>query len=373
MRIAIILGPFMPAPPVLGGAVEKVHMALAAAYHTAGHQVTIISRRHGSFASDEISGGIRHIRVRSSPRSRFRLINLLRGLRYSLHAAVALPPADVTVTNEFFLPLLLSRRRAGKIYVQVGRYPKYQMWLYFRAARLQAVSRAVGDAIVRQTPWLAGRVAVIGYAIADPYFAPASGPRGQTILYVGRLAREKGIDLLIKAFLLMNPVLRSDWKLRIVGPHEIAQGGDGADYLDALQALARPLAGICEFAGPIFDEGALQGEYRNASIFVYPSLAELGESFGVAPLEAMAGGCAAIVSDLRCFDDYLEEGTTGLRFDHRRARAECELSDRLVQMMTDRVLLDRLAEAGRIAAKRFTTESIAARMLGDFAAVCDRG
>jgi glycosyltransferase involved in cell wall biosynthesis len=362
----------MPVPPVLGGAVEKVHMALAVAYRAAGHQVTIISRRHGSFASDETSDGIRHIRVRSSPRSRSRVINLLRGLRYSLHAGAALPPADVTVTNEFFLPLLLSRRRAGKIYVQVGRYPKYQMWLYFRAARVQAVSRAVGEAIVRQTPWLAGRVAVIGYAVADNYFTPATGPRAQTVLYVGRLAREKGIDLLIKAFLLMDPSFRNDWRLRIVGPHEIAQGGDGADYLAALQALARPLAGTCEFAGPIFDEGALQREYRTASIFAYPSLAKLGESFGVAPLEAMAGGCAAIVSDLRCFDDYLEEGATGLRFDHRRARPECELADRLAQLMADPVLLDRLAKAGRNAAKRFTTGSIAARMLGDFAAVCGR-
>jgi hypothetical protein len=54
MRIAIILGPFLPVPPVLGGAVEKVHLALAQAYRAAGHEVTIISRRYSDFPIDEV-------------------------------------------------------------------------------------------------------------------------------------------------------------------------------------------------------------------------------------------------------------------------------------------------------------------------------
>ena len=373
MHIAIVIGPFMPIPPVLGGAVEKVHVALAAAYRDAGHRVTMISRRYHDFAPDETVDGIRHIRVASSERSQSLALNLLRGFCYSLRAAAALPQADITITNEFFLPLLLPRRRAGKIYVQVGRYPKHQMLLYFRADRLQAVSRAVGDAIIRQAPWLKRRVAVIPYALGDIYFRAPAAPRERIVLYVGRLAREKGIGLLIEAFLSLDPSLRDRWTLRIVGPHDIAQGGDGADHLAALQRLAAPLGDRCEFAAPVFDEAVLAREYRKAAIFVYPSLAERGESFGLAPLEAMAGGCAAIVSDLRCFDDFIKDGVTGCRFDHRAPDAAPHLAASLARLMTDPDLLSRIAGAGRRAAAGFATAPVAARMLADFAAVIATG
>lgn len=357
MHIAIVIGPFLPIPPVLGGAVEKVHVALAAAYRDAGHRVTMISRRYDGFAPDETVDGIRHIRVRSSERSRSLGMNLLRGFCYSLRAAAALPPADVTITNEFFLPLLVPRRRAGKIYVQVGRYPKHQMFLYFRADRLQAVSRAVADAIVRQAPWLRRRVAVIPYALGEAHFRTPAVSRGRIVLYVGRLAREKGIGLLIDAFRSLDPALRERWTLRIVGPHEIAQGGDGADHLAELRRMAEPLGDTCEFVGPIFDEAALAREHRRAAIFVYPSLAERGESFGLAPLEAMAGGCAAVVSDLRCFDDFIEDGVTGCRFDHRAPDAARNLAETLARLMADPDLLAR----------------VAARMLADFAALLGAG
>src|SRR5580704_6830226 len=201
MHIAIILGPFLPVPAVIGGAVEKVHLLLAGAYRAAGHEVTIISRRYKDFAEEEVVGGIRLIRVRSTDRSSRLAVNLVLDFIYAVRVAYALPPADVTITNAFFLPLVLPHRRAGKIYVQVGRYPKGQMSLYFRADRLQAVSRAVGQAIARQVPWLKRKIVVIPYAISDLYFAePADSRRQPVVLYVGRIAREKGIELLIRGF-----------------------------------------------------------------------------------------------------------------------------------------------------------------------------
>jgi glycosyltransferase involved in cell wall biosynthesis len=374
MRITIVLGPFLPVPPVLGGAVEKVHLLLARAYKAAGHDVTLVSRQYGDFPHEEIVDGIRHIRVPSFDRSGSLATNLILDLRYALGVRHRLPQSDVTVTNSFFLPIVLSRRKAGKIYVHVARFPKRQMALYFRADRLQAISQAVAQAIIEQSPFLAKKVVSIGYPIPDAYFCSAARPRERTLLFVGRIAREKGIHLLLKAVLAMRGAfIASGWTLRIVGPHDIVQGGDGVGYLDELRALAAPLGAACQFVGPIFDEQALIREYQSASIFAYPSLAETGEAFGLAPLEAMAAGCAVIVSDLRCFDDFVEHDRTGLRFDHRGSSAESDLVSQLSRLITQQDLLERIATAGNLAAHGFRTETIAASMLDDFSLLLRRG
>src|SRR5579863_8853989 len=142
-----------------------------------------------------------------------------------------------------------------------------------------------------------------------------------------------------------HPAALAGWRLRIVGPHEIVHGGDGSAYLDELSALARPLGAQCEFAGPVFGQDALIAEYQAASVFVYPSLAATGEALPVAPLEAMAAGCATIVSDLRCFRDYIEPAVTGLTFDHRGERAADDLAAQLAALMADPDRLRCLAEA----------------------------
>jgi glycosyltransferase involved in cell wall biosynthesis len=374
VRITIVIGPFYPIPPVLGGAVEKAHLLLAGAYRDAGHEVTIVSRRYADFAVDEMSDGIRHLRISSSDRSSNLFVNLILDLIYSLRVAAALPPADITMTNGFFLPLVLPRRRAGKIYVQIGRYPKGQMALYWRADRLQAVSKAVAAGVARQAPWLAKKVRVIGYAIPDGFFA-TDGARERVVLYVGRIAREKGIEMLLAAFAQLSEHLPPDvvaaWSLRIIGPHRTEQGGDGNAYLARLQALAAARAIRCDFVGPLFDEQALLAQYRGSSIFVYPSLAETGEALPRAPLEAMAAGCAAVVSRLECFADYIEDGVTGLSFDHRVGDPAADLAAKLARLIGEPDLLRKMSEAGRCAAQKFGVAPIAARMLEDFSALLD--
>jgi glycosyltransferase involved in cell wall biosynthesis len=374
MRITIVLGPFLPVPPVIGGAVEKVHLLLAEAYAAAGHQVTIVSRAYKNFAREEVVNGVRHIRVPAVDRTASLIRNLARDVQYALRVARWLPHSDITVTNSFSLPLLLPRSRAGKIYIHVARFPKHQMALYFRADRLQAISKAVEDAIVRQAPHLAGRITSIGYPVPDTYFLHEAMPaKHKRILFVGRIAREKGVHLLLNAFAAATTRdtsgMLAQWRLRIVGPHEVAQGGDGPGYLQELMRIARPLGAACEFTGPIFDESALVSEYKAASVFTYPSLAEKGEAFGLAALEAMAARCAVVVSKLQCFAEFVEDGVTGLTFDHRAPDAQQQLSSHLFRLMTNAQLVPALARQGYCTACRFATPAISARMLDDFSSL----
>ncbi len=125
--------------------------------------------------------------------------------------------------------------------------------------------------------------------------------------------------------------------------------------------------------GPIFDEGKLIAEYQAASVFVYPSLAEKGEALGLAPLEAMAAGCATIVSGLRCFDDFVENGVSGLKFDHRSRGAEAGLASQIGRLVAEPGLLNQIATGGHRVACRFKTHVIAAQMLEDFELVVSGG
>ncbi len=370
MRITIVQGAFLPVPPLLGGAVEKMWHGLAPEFARAGHEVTYLSRRFPGLPDEETRDGVRHVRLPGFDAPGNKLLYRAADALYALRARRALPPADIVVTNTIFLPLLVRAPRVGRLYVHVARYPKGQLRLYGHAARLQTVSRAVARAIVDELPGAAGKVRVIPlYLTGDPApLAPEAldAARERTVLYLGRVHPEKGLDLLLRAFgAFAARAPGGPWRLRIVGPWEPRLGGGGERYKAELDALSAPFRDRVEWAG--FLHGAdLDAACRRAAVFVYPSVAEKGESFGLAPLEAMAQGCPAIVSDLACFQDFLEDGRTGLVFPHRAADPAGALAARLEQLAGDPELCGRLARAGYAKAREFTRERVARMYLEDF-------
>src|SRR4051812_43124446 len=164
LRITIVLGAFFPVPPVMGGAVEKFWFAVGQEFARRGHHVVQISRTFDKFPEREEIASVEHVRVGGfeTPRSLWRL--KLLDFFYSLGVGRVLPPADILVTNTFWLPVLVRSERYGKLYVHVARMPKGQMRFYRRAARLQALSSAVSEAIAAEAPALAARTRVIPYA-----------------------------------------------------------------------------------------------------------------------------------------------------------------------------------------------------------------
>jgi glycosyltransferase involved in cell wall biosynthesis len=110
-----------------------------------------------------------------------------------------------------------------------------------------------------------------------------SGTR--TLLYLGRVHRIKGLDVLLRAWAAIEPQ-RGDWQLRIVGP-------DDGGCLPELQALANSL-GLqrVRFIKPADGEERLL-EYVQASIYVLPSRSE---NFGMTVAEALSAGTPVIVS-----------------------------------------------------------------------------
>jgi glycosyltransferase involved in cell wall biosynthesis len=375
MKIIIVLGAFFPVPPTMGGGVEKVWFTLAPEFVKRGHDVVMVSRKTPGLPRGETIDGVKHLRVDGfdTPRSliwlkfldliySLRTISILRSRRMSESSK-----ADIIVTNTFWLPILLRNSKYGRVYVQVARYPKGQMRFYYRAARLQAPSQAVAHAIAAEAPKLANKVSVVPNPVRGSSISlPPIGDRDRIILFVGRVHPEKGVHVLIDAFASGARTAFADWKLMIVGPTETRLGGGGDGYLASLQQAAKSVEGKISFAGAIFDSTKLADAYRSARLFVYPSLSERGESFGLAPLEAMADGCAVLVSNLDCFHDFISDCQTGFVFDHRAKSAVNSLREKIETVIGDQARLSRVAEAGHRKSIEYSPEQVADHFLSDF-------
>ncbi len=335
MKITIIQGAFLPVPPLRGGAVEKMWHLLARKFASLGHEVVHLSRAYPGLPDRQTEDGVRQVRVGGfdMPASLWKLKFL--DLIYSRRCARVLEPADIIVTHTFWLPMFPGFCRKGAVYADVQRMPRGQMRFYHRAARLRANSQAVARAIRAEAPGLADRVAVIPNPLPFP---PLSGDRvrpladrPRVLLFVGRVHPEKGLHVLIEAFQRIDPDLRGSWKVCAVGPWNTAEGGGGEGYVRQLKQMANDLP--VEFTGPVHDPLRLAGHYESAPIFVYPSLAAGGETFGMAPLEAMAHGCVPVVSGLECFRDFIEPGVNGATFDQSGADPAGDLAAELDGLM----------------------------------------
>ena len=113
-------------------------------------------------------------------------------------------------------------------------------------------------------------------------YAPGSLPDAPRVLFVGKLAREKGVRELVEAFAATR---------REIAGAELVLAGDGPER-GWIESRARELGlnGSVTLLGTVAHErvGALLGD---ASLLCLPSY---GEPFGMAALEAMAAGRAVV-------------------------------------------------------------------------------
>ena len=133
-------------------------------------------------------------------------------------------------------------------------------------------------------------VAVIPIGIDIPAPWPKVGTVPRTLLFLGRIHRVKGLDLLLAAWAVLQDRF-PEWRLRIVGSDRGYFGSTG--YEDELRLLATNMKlARLDFAGELCGLEKLAA-YREAQLFVLPSRTE---NFGIAVAEALAADTPAVVS-----------------------------------------------------------------------------
>lgn len=185
-----------------------------------------------------------------------------------------------------------------------------EWWLTFEAWKVIVCSRYMENELkyVFQLP--ADKVRVIPNGVDPENYLRRSdrvrrdfyaAPEERMVFYVGRLVREKGVQVLLHA---VPRVLEQMPNTKFV------IGGKGP-YLEELQAQADRL-GIAPrvyFTGYI-DDGARNALYHWADVAVFPSLYE---PFGIVALEAMAAKTPVVASGTGGLGEIIDHGWDGLK------------------------------------------------------------
>ena len=258
------------------------------------------------------------------------------------------------------------------------------------------VSEFVTGRARARLPELAARIHTIGNGVDVLRFRPAAragerGGRDLRLLYVGRIAPDKGLHLLMEAFdrltregvgleltLIGKPGLMPyDLLSRLLGADpraldEVSEFygqslrswlakeviGQHRSYRRALRSRLAPAASVrVRFLGTV-PLAALIRAYRAADLLVLPSIWQ--ESYGLPVAEAMACGVPVLATASGGVPELVEDGVTGRLIPRLETEA---LARTLREMSADPARLRRMGRAGRVRAERLLTWSRSAERL----------
>jgi glycosyltransferase involved in cell wall biosynthesis len=244
-----------------------------------------------------------------------------------------------------------------------GAVTRYLTRFHRRSARVYTPSAVSRDELSRLG---LDEVEVWGRGVDTALFHP--GRRSQTLraelgmgsrftfVYVGRLAPEKRVDVIVEAYRRASSTVPA-------GVIHLIIAGAGPQEAE-LRAAAPPGA---TFLGYLDRESRLPDLYANCDAFVFASVTE---TLGLVVLEAMASGLPVFAAPEGGVRDHLRDGTNGLTYEAGDASA---LARAMLLLANEWELTAGLARGARETAEALSWDRELDRLDLSYREVCERG
>ena len=352
MRIGIVC-PYAWDRP---GGVQSHVRSLAPALARRGHDVTVIAPLVGPepLGSEEYATEFVGRAVSVPANGSVAPVAFGPRVAARVKEVLALLEADVVQVHEPLIPSLSLLAVNGSPAPVVGTFHAatdssagYRMARPYlrRAAERMTMRTAVSPAArALAARYFAGEYEIVPNGIDVARFADASpmdfGAK-KTILFLGRVEKRKGLEVLVQAVALLGDL---DVRLVVVG--------EGPRVRRA-ERLARRARIDAVWLGRVSEDDVARA-YRGADVYCAPNLG--GESFGIVLLEAMAAGTPIVCSSLDAFEMVAGDAATFARPGDVAALAAALRDALTTEITTDRV------EAGRKVAMEYDWTLLAGRL-----------
>ena len=222
-----------------------------------------------------------------------------------------------------------------------------------------APSRYFGELMQKRLRLAPDRVRVVHNGInLEGYTGATSAPKPPVLGYFARMCREKGLDTVVDAFILLKTRDRiKDLRLHIGG----SVGPSDEPFVEAQRRklVESGWAGHFQFF-PNVDLAGKQAFYRSLSALSVPAL--YGEAFGLYILEALASGVPVVQPKVAAFPELVEATGGGLLCEAGKPESLADRVERLLANPEEAHALG--AKARQVVVERFNIEAMAHTLVG---------
>lgn len=309
MNVLLICTEMLPVPNIRGGAIQT-YICGVSHLLSEQHQITIISRTDPDLPDEEVVNGIRYVRIDSQrlldvykqgivkylseTEEQYDIIHIFNRPKLVLPVSELAPNSRIILSmhNDMFKPEKISRAEGAaaieklETIITISKYIGQTIVSYFPEAAPKIFPIYSGVDLSRFAPWTKSESAL--KARKDIRAKYDLGSK-KIILFVGRLSRNKGPHVLVKA---MSHIKSKDAVLVIVGAAWYSDDRV-SDYISYTRALAErsPI--------PVITTGFVQADevhnwFCAADVFVCTSIWE--EPLARVHYEAMAAGLPFITT-----------------------------------------------------------------------------
>jgi glycosyltransferase involved in cell wall biosynthesis len=350
------------------GGIGTVTQTLAVGLHARGHSVVIAGVYDfisGSMTCTEENGIIvyrfpHYKRIHGFFRSRLRLCWEVRKI-IKKHSIDLVEVPDFMGMLAYWprLPVPVVARLHGSVTHLLNEmnqplsphYYKCELSTLKKADEIVSVSNYAAESTKRIFQ-IASPVSVIynsvGFEQSD--FPTDTKRESNVAVYTGTLSKKKGVISLIDAWPeVLEKIPHAN--LRLFGKDVFDENGISMMSILKKRIPAHARDSIV-FFGHV-DRDRVIDELKSASVAVFPSFSE---SFGLAPLEAMAQGCPTIFTRLASGPEIIDDGINGILVDPSKPG---EIAEAIIKLLTDARLAAAIGARGRRAVRiKFSNEII---------------